>query len=73
MRTPSHGIGVPAAAEFVLEGTIDPDAHAEEGPFGEFTGYSSDRSTNNVLRIDAMMRRRMHGSSTWSAARTQNI
>ena len=58
MRTPSHGIGVPAAAEFVLEGTIDPDAHAEEGPFGEFTGYSSDRSTNNVLRIDAMMRRK---------------
>ena len=58
VRTPSHGIGVPAAAEFVLEGTIDPDAHAEEGPFGEFTGYSSDRSTNNVLRIDAMMRRK---------------
>jgi UbiD family decarboxylase len=58
VRTPRYGIGVPAAAEFVLEGTIDPDAHAEEGPFGEFTGYSSDRSTNNVLRVDTMMRRR---------------
>ncbi|BBQ02094.1 decarboxylase UbiD (plasmid) [Burkholderia sp. SFA1] len=58
VRTPRHGIGVPAAAEFVLEGTIDPDEHAEEGPFGEFTGYSSDRSTNNVLRVDTMMRRR---------------
>jgi UbiD family decarboxylase len=57
VRTPRYGIGVPAAAEFVLEGTIDPDAHAEEGPFGEFTGYSSDRSTNNVLRVDTMMRR----------------
>ena len=58
VRTPRYGIGVPAAAEFVLEGTIDPAAYAEEGPFGEFTGYSSDRSTNNVLRIDALMRRR---------------
>lgn len=58
VRTPRYGIGVPAAAEFVLEGTIDPDARADEGPFGEFTGYSSDRSTNNVLRIETMMRRR---------------
>jgi 2,5-furandicarboxylate decarboxylase 1 len=58
VRTPRYGIGVPAAAEFVLEGTIDPDARADEGPFGEFTGYSSDRSTNNVMRVDTMMRRR---------------
>ncbi|WP_028223978.1 UbiD family decarboxylase [Paraburkholderia ferrariae] len=57
VRTPRYGIGVPAAAEFVLEGTIDASEHAEEGPFGEFTGYSSDRSTNNVLRVEAMMRR----------------
>lgn len=57
VRTPRYGIGVPASAEFVLEGSIDPDARAEEGPFGEFTGYSSDRSTNNVLRVDSMMRR----------------
>jgi len=57
VRTPRHGIGVPASAEFVLEGSIDPDAYAEEGPFGEFTGYSSDRSTNNVLRVDTLMRR----------------
>ena len=58
VRTPRYGIGVPAAAEFVLEGSIDPAGYAEEGPFGEFTGYSSDRSTNNVLHIDTMMRRR---------------
>ncbi|WP_277188188.1 UbiD family decarboxylase [Caballeronia sp. BR00000012568055] len=58
VRTPRHGIGVPAAAEFVLEGFIDPHARADEGPFGEFTGYSSDRSTNNVFHVDTMMRRR---------------
>ncbi|MCI1192409.1 UbiD family decarboxylase [Calidifontimicrobium sp. SYSU G02091] len=57
VRTPKYGIAVPAHAEFVLEGVIDPDAHAEEGPFGEFTGYSSDRSTNNLLRVETLMRR----------------
>ncbi|MEV0701721.1 UbiD family decarboxylase [Saccharopolyspora sp. NPDC050389] len=58
VRTPRHGIGVPAWADFVLEGTIDPKLHAEEGPFGEFSGYSSHRSTNNVLRVETVLRRR---------------
>ncbi|WP_037062818.1 UbiD family decarboxylase [Pseudonocardia acaciae] len=58
VRTPAHGIAVPAWSDFVLEGTIDPAARAEEGPFGEFSGYSSDRSTNNVLRVETIMRRR---------------
>ena len=58
VRTPKHGIAVPAHAEFVLEGLIDPEAQAEEGPFGEFTGYSSDRSTHNLLRVQTLMRRR---------------
>ncbi len=57
VRTPVHGIKVPAWAELVIEGTIDPQDHAEEGPFGEFSGYSSNRSTNNVLRVDAILRR----------------
>ena len=57
VRTPVHGIAVPAAAEFVLEGVIDPTARVDEGPFGEFTGYSSDRSTNNVLKVETVMRR----------------
>jgi 4-hydroxy-3-polyprenylbenzoate decarboxylase len=26
-------------------------------PFGEFTGYSSDRSTNNVFKVEALMQR----------------
>lgn len=58
VRTPRHGIGVPAWANFVLEGTIDPQQHAEEGPFGEFSGYSSHRSTNNALRVETVLRRR---------------
>ena len=58
VATPRHGIRVPAHAQFVLEGVIEPSAHAEEGPFGEFTGYSSDRSTNNLFRVESILRRR---------------
>jgi 2,5-furandicarboxylate decarboxylase 1 len=58
VRTPVHGLRVPASAEIVLEGTIDPAERADEGPFGEFTGYSSNRSTNNLLRVQAVLRKR---------------
>ena len=58
VRTPRHGIAVPAGAEIVLEGVIDPTQKADEGPFGEFTGYSSNRSTHNLLRVHSVMRRR---------------
>lgn len=58
IRTPRHGIGVPAAAEIVLEGHLDPEAHVSEGPFGEFSGYSSDRSTNTLFHVTSMLRKR---------------
>jgi 4-hydroxy-3-polyprenylbenzoate decarboxylase len=58
IRTPKHGIAVPAAAEIVLEGSIDPEAKVEEGPFGEFTGYSSNRTTNNLFRVETVLRRK---------------
>ena len=58
VRTPVHGLRVPASAEYVLEGVIDPRHHAEEGPFGEFSGYSSDRSTHNRLDVEAVLHRR---------------
>jgi 4-hydroxy-3-polyprenylbenzoate decarboxylase len=56
-RTPRYGLRVPAHAEIVLEGVIDPTARVDEGPFGEFTGYSSDRSTNNLLKVETILRR----------------
>jgi 2,5-furandicarboxylate decarboxylase 1 len=58
VRTPAHGIAVPASAEYVLEGAIQPDGDAPEGPFGEFSGYSSDRSTNDVVHVERLLRRR---------------
>ncbi|HNY69899.1 MAG TPA: phenylphosphate carboxylase subunit beta [Syntrophorhabdus sp.] len=33
------GLPIPAAAEIVLEGEIDPTQLRNEGPFGEYTGY----------------------------------
>jgi 2,5-furandicarboxylate decarboxylase 1 len=57
VETPRYGIGVPASADLVLEGYLDPEAHAEEGPFGEFSGYSSGRSTNDLLTVETILRR----------------
>ncbi|HKZ50543.1 MAG TPA: UbiD family decarboxylase, partial [Dehalococcoidia bacterium] len=36
---PITGLPIPAHAEIVLEGFIDPEERLPEGPFGEFTGY----------------------------------
>ena len=55
--TPRYGLGVPASAEIVLEGTIDPALSLKEGPFGEFSGYSSHRSTNTSFRVETVLRR----------------
>lgn len=44
-----EGLQVPASAEIVIEGEILAGVHEPEGPFGEFTGYASHRSTQNVF------------------------
>jgi 2,5-furandicarboxylate decarboxylase 1 len=48
---------VPAAAEIVIEGEILPGVREPEGPFGEFTGYFSRRSTEHVFVATAIARR----------------
>src|SRR5438445_2544891 len=45
---------VPAAAEIVIEGEILPNVREPEGPFGEFTGYLSRRSTEHVFVAKAI-------------------
>jgi UbiD family decarboxylase len=45
---------VPAAAEIVIEGEILPAEREPEGPFGEFTGYFSRRSTEHVFVARAL-------------------
>ena len=49
---------VPASAEIVLEGHIHPDDTAEEGPFGDHTGYYNEVETFPVFTIDRITRRK---------------
>ncbi len=49
---------VPAGAEIIIEGEILADVHEPEGPFGEFTGYASFRSTQNVFVAHRLRMRR---------------
>jgi 2,5-furandicarboxylate decarboxylase 1 len=48
---------VPAWAEIVIEGEILAEQREPEGPFGEFTGYFSRRSTNHVFVARAIVLR----------------
>ena len=61
---------VSAGAEIIIEGEILPNVHEPEGPFSEFTGYASYRSTQNVfvvnrirMRLDAMFQSVTSGMS----------
>jgi 2,5-furandicarboxylate decarboxylase 1 len=51
-------IEVPASAEIIIEGEILAGVHEPEGPFGEFTGYASFRSTQNVFVAKRVRMRR---------------
>lgn len=50
-------VEVPADAEYVLEGEILAGVQEDEGPFGEYTGYSTFRSTRNVFVVKAITRK----------------
>ncbi len=47
-------VEVPADAEYVVEGEILGGVHEDEGPYGEYTGYSTYRSTRNVFVVKAI-------------------
>jgi 2,5-furandicarboxylate decarboxylase 1 len=49
---------IPAGAEIVIEGEILAGEREPEGPFGEFTGYASYRSTQNVFVAHCIRMRR---------------
>jgi UbiD family decarboxylase len=57
VRCRTIDVEVPAEAEIVLEGEILANVHEAEGPFGEYTGYSTSRSTQNVFVVKALTRR----------------
>lgn len=69
-RCGTADLEVPAGAEIVIEGEILADVREPEGPFSEFTGYASYRSTQNVfvahrirMRRDAMYHSVISGMS----------
>jgi len=55
------GLPLPAHAEIILDGYIDPEDLREEGPFGEYTGYYSGKTgeewPKQVLHIRRVWRR----------------
>ena len=48
---------VPAFAEIVLEGVIDPVARRLEGPYGEYTGLYGHAEQNPIVEVKAVSRR----------------
>ncbi len=48
---------VPASAEFILEGYIDPDEMADEGPFGDHTGYYNEVDRFPVFTVERVTHR----------------
>ncbi len=51
-------VEAPIHAEIVLEGRILANAREPEGPFAEFTGYASARSTQQVIEVSAVLHRK---------------
>jgi len=51
-------LDVPAEADVVLEGWVDPSERRTEGPFGDHTGYYSLQDEYPVLHLTAMTMRR---------------
>ena len=58
VKAVSVDIQVPASAEFVIEGWVDPAEMRIEGPFGDHTGVYSLEDPYPVLHVTAITRRR---------------
>ena len=54
----SSDLQVPASAEIVLEGYIDPNETALEGPYGDHTGYYNEQAEFPVFTIERITLRR---------------
>ncbi|NLX90277.1 MAG: phenylphosphate carboxylase subunit beta [Firmicutes bacterium] len=54
------GLPIPANAEIVLEGEIDPENFQPEGPFGEYTGYYTDELEKVIKKPCLEVKRVLH-------------
>ena len=57
VRAKTVPLEVPAGAEIVIEGTVDPRETRTEGPFGDHTGYYTPPDAYPVLRVTAITHR----------------
>ncbi len=53
-----NDLQVPASAEYVLEGVIHPDDYADEGPFGDHTGYYNEVERFPVFTVERITHRK---------------
>ena len=51
VKSVSNDLEVPASAEIVMEGYIDPSEYADEGPYGDHTGYYNEKEKHHVFTI----------------------
>ncbi|ALO45118.1 4-hydroxy-3-polyprenylbenzoate decarboxylase [Pseudohongiella spirulinae] len=54
----TNDLQVPASAEFVLEGVIEPGDMADEGPFGDHTGYYNEVDSFPVFTVKKITHRK---------------
>jgi 4-hydroxy-3-polyprenylbenzoate decarboxylase len=57
-RCLTHDLLVPATAEIVLEGFVDPHELQDEGPFGDHTGYYDSAEKFPVFTVERITHRR---------------
>ena len=68
-------LDVPAGAEYVLEGELQPRVRVPEGPFGEFPGSYSGARRQVVIKVKRVTHRRDPSSRTsiWVAPGRRSI
>ncbi|KTC68697.1 3-polyprenyl-4-hydroxybenzoate decarboxylase [Legionella birminghamensis] len=52
-----NSLHVPASAEIILEGYIEPGSSAEEGPFGDHTGYYNEVQSFPIFTVERITHR----------------
>ncbi|MCX8579927.1 MULTISPECIES: 4-hydroxy-3-polyprenylbenzoate decarboxylase [unclassified Gilliamella] len=58
VKSLSNDLDVPATAEIILEGYIDPNELAPEGPYGDHTGYYNEVEKFAVFTVTHLTRRK---------------
>jgi UbiD family decarboxylase len=58
IRAKTMNVDVPATAEFILEGTVDPNDVRPEGPFGDHFGHYSNIAPYPVFRVRRVTHRK---------------